>query len=225
MLTTEEECVEIPEVPQMHKEGRCHNFLKNKRNFGLGEAKTKIMKIKHITEHYAQNWGRNFFERRLMDGPMQYTNTDFVVLEFPPQQNRKCWTYATVGMSSFTPNEQIELHLFSPDQDQAIVELLTATAYYQFQSPDKIKLWHTVNFGRSWKENSSCQYGFISLPYLDGPKLEKLVFEGQEINFFWLIPITAAEKRYKQEMGVEALEVLFEKNNFNYMDPQRTSVV
>jgi hypothetical protein len=40
----------------------------------------------------------------------------------------------------------------------------------------------------------------------------------------WLIPITKAEREFKKAQGLEALEALFEKKQFNYLDPARPSV-
>ena len=44
-------------------------------------------------------------------------------------------------------------------------------------------------------------------------------------DFAWLIPITANERDYKKEYGVEALETLFEENSLDYLNPLRASLV
>jgi hypothetical protein len=41
----------------------------------------------------------------------------------------------------------------------------------------------------------------------------------------WLLPITAEERAYKIEAGLEALEQKFETTSFDYTDPLRASVV
>ena len=117
----------------------------------------------------------------------------------------------------------IELHLFSPEQTEAHVELLTAMAYYHL-TRDYLDLGHTVNFGRPWFPKSKCDHGLISLPYLDGPKLEWLDAGLRKIRFLWLIPITPAELQFKKVEGLEALEEKFEESNFNYLNPWRASV-
>jgi len=65
------------------------------------------------------------------------------------------------------------------------------------------------------------------LPYLDGPSLEQCKSSRylHLIRFLWLIPITEAERKYKQAFGVEALEQNFSTSNFDYLDPKRPSVV
>ena len=120
----------------------------------------------------------------------------------------------------------LELHLFSPEQCDAHVELLTVVAHYH-RTGQHLGLNHTVNFGRPWMKESECTYGLISLPYLDGPSLEEFhsASSASMIRFLWLIPITKAEREYKVAFGVEALERKFEESNFDYVDALRPSIV
>ncbi len=73
-------------------------------------------------------------------------------------------------------------------------------------------------------EGSDLGYGLISLPYLDGPGLENLETADGTVKFYWLIPITKAERDFATLNGLNALEELFEKSSFNYLDPRRKSV-
>lgn len=134
------------------------------------------------------------------------------------------WTYATCGMSALIPSVPIELHLFSPFATNSHVELLTAIVHYHLTGA-ALNLGHTVNFGRPWLPESQCEFGLISLPYLDGPGLEQLTLDDKTINFAWLIPITESEVKFKKSNGLEALEHEFEQANFNYIDPKRSGVV
>jgi hypothetical protein len=118
----------------------------------------------------------------------------------------------------------LELHLFSPEEADCHVELLTAITHYHVTGA-YLDIGHTVNFGRSWLHDSACKCGLISLPYLDGPTLEWLEIPGRRIRFLWLIPITAQEVSYKKEYGLEALEARFEETGFNYLDLNRRSVI
>lgn len=68
-------------------------------------------------------------------------------------------------------------------------------------------------------------YGLISLPYLDGPRLENHQTKSGLIRFLWLIPITIQERDYKKQNGLEALEQKFEQEHLNYINPYRKSVV
>ncbi len=84
-----------------------------------------------------------------------------------------------------------------------------------------------MKFGSSWKPNSICDYGLVSLTYLDGPTIENLYLKeiDNNIKFYWLIPITKKEADYKKKMGIDSLEQKFENNNFNYLDEFRKSIV
>ena len=146
-----------------------------------------------------------------------------MVLEFAPAA-RKFWTYATCGMSRPGDELPVELHLFSPNQNRDLAELLTTIAHYH-RTGSRLGLRHIVNFGRPWIEGSKCEFGLISLPYLDGPRLESAGFETHEIKFYWLIPITYKEKEFTTLHGLNALEKRFEEGTLNYLDPHRGSVV
>lgn len=134
------------------------------------------------------------------------------------------WTYATCCMSAAGDPKAIELHLFSPREDDTIVELLAVVAHYH-RTGSTLDLDHTVNFGRPWMPSSSSDHGLISLPYLDGPKLEHLRKDSSMVEFYWLIPITKAEVEYKKVKGLEALETLFDQKELDYVNPSRPSLI
>jgi len=116
------------------------------------------------------------------------------------------------------------LLVYSPKSDNLLVELLTVCASYH-RNGLPLGLHHTVNIGQPWLDNSKCDHGFISLPYLDGEELEIFSFGGQEIHCYWFIPITEKERDYKVENGCEALEQLFEDKRFDYLNPNRDSLI
>jgi hypothetical protein len=126
-------------------------------------------------------------------------------------------------MSSIADEQPLELHMFSPREVPAHTELLTAVAHYH-RTGARLGLGHTVNFGRAWLPGSQCDHGLISLPYLDGPRLEELMVDGKLIRCLWLIPVTTAEVEFKKHHGLEALEARFETEQFSYIDPLRRSV-
>ena len=105
-----------------------------------------------------------------------------------------------------------------------MVELLTICASYH-RNGKPLNLHHTVNIGQPWLDESNCDHGFISLPYLDGEELEIFNFDGQEIHCYWFIPITKNERDYKSKNGYEALEELFEKKQFDYLNPNRPCLI
>jgi hypothetical protein len=127
-------------------------------------------------------------------------------------------------MSSEMDATPIELHMFSPISSSEPVELLVATAHFH-KTGARLHLNNTINFGKSWMDDSICVYGLISLPYLDGPKLENMdMCSGRIAKYYWLIPITKAEVDYKITNGIDKLEALFEKYNIDYVNPKRESV-
>jgi len=127
-------------------------------------------------------------------------------------------------MSQQNDSPPLELHIFSPVESNSHVELLTGIAHYHLTGA-YLDVGHTVNFGREWLPKSACDHGLISLPYLDGPKLEWLQLGENRVRFLWLIPITKHELEFKKAHGLKALEDRFEKRQVNYIDPQRQSVV
>lgn len=179
-----------------------------------------------IIKHYSEIWATVPEKKKWDKGPVSELPNEFCVLEFQPSVNRSMWTYATCCMSQPSDLKACELHLFSPVQNMLHVELLTVIAHYH-RTGMQLGLGHTVNFGRPWLPGSRCDYGLLSLPYLDGPALEILHLPGsnRSIRFLWLIPITQRERDYKREHGLEALERKCEALNFNYLDPYRDDVV
>jgi hypothetical protein len=183
--------------------------------------------LKDVYLHYERLWGTHYSVQRLTGGPIQELGPDFRVIELPPHSSQSLWTYATVGMSlvpEACEGYGLELHLLAPAPAPAQVELLTVIAHYHI-TDEPLGWGHTVSFGRPWLPDSSCSYGLILLPYLDGPELAWMGEPRQSTRFLWLIPITEAERNYVGAHGVEALEIQFEAAQFDYLNPFRDSVV
>ncbi len=186
---------------------------------------TKAMEYaRKIEDHYASVWARPFERKRWGRGPLHELSDDFSVLIF--RKSPEIWAYGTRAMSQPDDRERIELHLLARPSDEGVaddvVELLTVVAHYH-RNGSPLGLGHTVNFGRPWLPRSACTHGLVSLPYLDGPTLEWM--EEPEVRFLWLIPITPRELELKTKEGLEALEERFERAQFDYLDPMRSSVV
>ena len=179
-----------------------------------------------IVRHYESCWSNKSMPHTWREGRSGDLPAEFRVLEFRPNERRDMWTYATCCMSQPSDVLKTELHLFSPSEERDHVELLTVIAHYH-RTGEQIGLGHSVNFGRPWFSGSACDYGLISLPYLDGPDLENLSLDdlGTGIKCLWLIPITKSEREFKKRQGVEALESKLEDASFNYLDPARQTVV
>jgi len=177
--------------------------------------------IKHLTEFWNTEPKIYFFTK----GPSHKLPYNFRILEFEPNKDRDYWIYATCCMSQELDSKRLELFLLSNKQDEGLIEILTAVAYYH-RNTAKLDLYNTVNFGKPWQNDSKCTFGYISLPYLHGTALENLYIDALgNINFYWLIPITEEELLYKQNNGIEGLENLFESKSINYLNAERLSLV
>lgn len=177
-----------------------------------------------IRNHYDNVWGVKSQTCLFSAGPIHQLPEDFVVLKYAPHGARRMWTYATCGMSQAGDHRPIELHMFSPQESDDVVELLVVTAHFH-RTGERLGLGHSVFFGRPWIGRSQCQYGLISLPYLDGPTLEIAHIDEGIVNFYWMIPVAHSEVEYKKKNGLESLEEKFDSTGFNYLDPDRKSVV
>jgi hypothetical protein len=127
-------------------------------------------------------------------------------------------------MSQPLEGDNLELHLFSPYETDDHLELLTVVAHYH-RTGARLGVAHTVNFGRPWLPGSNCDHGLISLPYLDGPRLENCSIGGDDVRFLWLLPVTSREVEFAKKHGLDALERRFESAPLDYLDAKRESVV
>jgi Suppressor of fused protein (SUFU) len=157
-------------------------------------------------------------------GPSMICLMNFESCDFVLQKEERCGVTQLKCMSQAFEAHNIELHMFTARERDDVAELLVATAHYH-RTGRLLDVGHTVNFGRPWLDGSQCSYGLLSLPYLDGPSLERLRVGERETKFLWLIPITSAEKEFARVHGPDALEARFEQEKLDYLDPKRKSVV
>jgi hypothetical protein len=178
-----------------------------------------------LTRHYESFYGVTGNKLTWDKGPTHRLHPDFYVLEFEPSKRHQMWTYATVGMSLDRDDDNlIELITYSKSRDKSRVELLTLNASFHRNS-EPLNLHHTVVVGQLTDSDTTCDHGFISLPYIEGKELEIINLNGKEIHCYWFIPITEKERDYKTKFGCDALEDLFEQKQFDYLDKQRRSLV
>jgi hypothetical protein len=104
----------------------------------------------NIKAHYLKNWQAEPNVFYWDKGPAHELPYDFRILEFPPTRDRKMWTYSTCCMSQQDDSFGIELHLFSANRDEGLVELLTAIGHYR-RTDNLLMLNDTVNFGKPWQ--------------------------------------------------------------------------
>jgi hypothetical protein len=178
-----------------------------------------------LRRHYEEHFGVKGIKHVWPIDPHKKIHADFYILEFPPNKKHDMWIYCTVGMSMHRTDENlIEVFIFSSKKDNTLVELLTLISSYHMNGAP-LNIHHTFNIGRPWLDNSLCDYGFISLPYLDGEQLEIFKFENNVIHCYWIIPITESEQEYKIEKGCDALEDLFEEKGIQYLNPSREPLI
>jgi hypothetical protein len=153
------------------------------------------------------------------------------VLPVDPETRRGLWLHVSSAASLPAPGsppagtgaEGSEFVLVTPFKTLRAVELLAMVVY--FHGVQELKVGDTVSVGEPWLPGSSCGHLLVSSPYLLADELWTLPLPGREVHFRWVIPITARERAYASEKGLEALEQRFEEVGLEYWDPHRTSVV
>lgn len=176
-----------------------------------------------LAKHYTRNWSEPIEVIRWSSGPIHELPEDFHVLVMPHPSG--ALAYATQCMSDPRDKERLELFILAERKqfvDIGVVELLVWTAHFH-RNAARLGPCHTVNFGRPWSGGSQCDYGYVSVPHMDGPKVEWL--QHPRVRFLWLIPVTQGEVEFKMHQGARALEQRFEAAKFDYLNPRRPSVV
>jgi hypothetical protein len=158
-------------------------------------------------------------------GPAPHVVPGFRVLELPPNGETALWTYASMGVfaSARGSDTPIEFLLMTERQTGRGVELLTMVVHYHLSQP--LGLGHMLAIGEPWLPGASCDGFLVSLPYPFGPSFQRAPLGEGEAHLYWLLPITAAERRFAKAHGVEALEAEFERAQVGYWVPDRRSVV
>ncbi len=75
---------------------------------------------------------------------------------------------------------------------------------------------HTLPIGEPWLPGSAGDHLLVSLPYPFGPGLQTCHVGDLHVDLLWLLPITATERQYKIEHGLEALDTRFEQAGLEY---------
>lgn len=176
-----------------------------------------------LEAHYQSIWGPVRGRELSGEGALYGLPLDFAVLCF--ERSKRSLAHATVSMSQPADEQRLELHMLTRNEPAAareVAELLTEVALVH-RATQALDLGHTVDFGRPWQAGSICRHGLVSLPYLDGPRLEHV--QEPMVRCLWLLPISPSELTYKNEHGLDALEQRFEDRPFDGLDPLRSPVV
>lgn len=143
------------------------------------------------------------------------------IYAFRPWGDRNYWTLVTGGMS----NRRQEIPEGAPDFVQPRAELLMYLnemqpwaasalkwlAEYPFENATFLHWWHTVETNNPFPILPDANFKTFLLmpPYFEDPKAFDLFeIEGDRVSFLWVMPITDAEARYKEEHGENALDEL-----------------
>ncbi|MFE2557371.1 suppressor of fused domain protein [Streptomyces sp. NPDC059352] len=172
--------------------------------------------------------GRVIDEVTGVDGPIEDRVPGFRVFRIHPAYPGDWWLYVTSGCWEATQldGHGTEFFLAAPRDEWINLESVTVNAYYHCGPVhQRLDVGHTVPIGRPWLDDSDCDHYLVSLPYPFGPDFEVCEWEGgSHARILWLLPITAAEKDFRREMGLEALEVRFDEHAIDPVDPKRASV-
>jgi hypothetical protein len=180
----------------------------------------------HVHSHFA---GHRVESLTWDSGPIYQRVPGFRVHAIAPgPRGSNAWTYVTAGcwQAAHQDGHGLEFVLATRGFTMHAVELLARNAYFHAGPEDqRLDLGHTVNLGEPWLPGSACDHGLISLPYPWGPELERCDWVGGHARLLWLLPITEAERDFKVEHGLEALENRFQAARLDFLNPDRASVV
>jgi hypothetical protein len=174
---------------------------------------------------------RRFFEghccseHTFAGGPAGRVPPDFRVVRVAAGPKTPLTVYLSLGSWEATGDtgHGLEFLVTTSRPEKDCVELLTMVAYYH--RTEGLGLGHTFPLGYSWL-GGNCIHMLVSLPYPFGPDLEVCCLgEGGHVRFLWLLPITEAEKRFRHEHGLEALEQRFDEAKLDFAFEHRESVV
>jgi Suppressor of fused protein (SUFU) len=169
--------------------------------------------------------GHRRYEYEYPHGPAGRVPPGFRVVRVAAGPKSPLNVYLSVGAWEATgeTGHGLEFLVAASQPEVKCVELLAMVAYYH--RTEGLGVGHTFPLGYGWL-GGSCDHMLVSLPYPFGPKLEVCCLEEEgHVRFLWLLPITAAEKRFRHEHGLEALEQRFDEAKLNFAFPYRQSVV
>jgi len=183
-----------------------------------------------VSSHVAQFFaGHSIRELPISDEHLRQRIPGLVVYEVAPGPRVKFWSYVTNGCWDGyrqPTGSGLEFAFATQEPSERAVEVLTINSYYNAGPPSQhLHVGDTTYFGEPVLAESLCDHLLISLPYPWGPDFEEAEWATGEATFAWLMPITAGERDFKAEHGLDALEELFERTAVKALDPKRRSVV
>lgn len=169
--------------------------------------------------------GHRRYEYDCAFDPAARVPTGFRVVCVEPGPRTQLTTYLSLGSWEATADTGcgFEFLITTSQAENTCIELLTMVAFYH--RTEGLGVGHTFPLGYGWL-GGRCDHMLVSLPYPFGPELE-LCCLGEEghVRFLWLLPITGAEKQFRHENGLEALEQRFDDAKLDFAFPYRESIV
>ena len=178
----------------------------------------------HVRGYFA---GHRVALRAWPRGPIEARIRGFRVYEVGPGDRFSGWTYVSAGCWRATAADShgLEFVLSAGASDPRNVEIVAMAAYYHAGGPSqRLDLGHTVPIGEPWITGGTVDHLMVSLPYPYGPGLEELAWRTGRARLLSLMPITRAERDFKAQHGVGALEARLEQAAVDFIDPARPSV-
>ncbi len=177
-----------------------------------------------IRQHFSQFFAGHASEGHVWPlGPAHEELPQLRALEIAPGPKTGLWVYTTIGAWRARVDPRLEFLITAPVPDQRHVELLFMTTWYHLHRG--LGTGHTLPIGEPWLPGSACEFFLVSLPYPFGPQLEICNFPDWHLHVLWLLPITATERQYKMDQGLEALERRFDACGLEFWVKGRDSVV
>lgn len=151
------------------------------------------------------------------------------MLEVSPERPGALWTYVSIGAWEVEPESdpRMEFVLHAPAASNRAALVVEMAAFYHANTDPTYRLGHghTVPIGESWLGTSNCTHLLVSKPYPLGPTFAVFDEAGVHVHFNWLLPITEAERAFRDAKGLEALEQRFEDVGLEYWEVNRASVI
>jgi hypothetical protein len=187
------------------------------------DAQVATLIREHVQSFFA---GHRMERREFSGGPIQMVAPGFHVLAVGPGPKTSLFSFISVGGVLVTKPDRpaIEFLIIADDDRPEHVERLAMTVHYHHTQT--LGWGHTYPLGEPWVPGSTLDHALISLPYPFGPELEKFELRPSEHgHILWVLPITQAEREFKKDKGLDALEQRFDEAGLEYWDVERESVV
>ena len=158
----------------------------------------------------------------------------------PGFRGRNFFTLVTNGMSDIPMNlesevtksySRRELIIYTADHQAAYVSLLRNIARFPFEYSTWVGVGHTIPNGNPpapmFKDSELVSVIFFpAMLDLEQTLPQRVVLNGDPVEFLWLVPLTQTELDFKLEHGIEALaEELGKAKDWPVLDPNRKSSV